>query len=264
VQPESTARLTGVDISVVQRLQGALGRHGQGFHDVRVQELTVAALEADERHGFSGDKTQAAWEAEVLDLQSKLVLAHVQGSRDEPLLRRLLADAAQRVTNRHDLVLFTDGEASYATLFPELFGVPYQPARQGPTGRRPQIRYRIPRTLAHVQIVKRREGGRVVEVAIRYPHGSRKRAAQALGALGYMRPNTSAIERRNGTARRMSVYQVRKSLAFAHRADTKLALGWWGVTVYNWCRTHRALRTPLASSVGKKSSSPVHRPWPPG
>ena len=50
----------------------------RAFHDVRVQELTVAALEADERHGFSGDKTQAAWEAEVLDPQSKLVLAHVQ------------------------------------------------------------------------------------------------------------------------------------------------------------------------------------------
>ncbi len=155
-------RWTGVDIRVVQRLQGALGRHGQGFHDVRVQELTVAALEADERHGFSGDKTPAAWEAAVLDPQSKLVLAHVPGLRDAPLLRRLLADAAQRVTNRHDLVLFTDGEASYATLFPELFGVPYQPVRQGPAGRRPQIRYRIPRTLAHVQIVKRREGGRVV------------------------------------------------------------------------------------------------------
>jgi len=71
-----------------------------------------------------------------------------------------------------------------------------------------------------------------------------------------MQPNTSAIERRNGTAWRMSVYPVRKSLAFAHRADTKLALGWWGVTVYNWWRTHRALRTPLASSWVKKVSAP--------
>ena len=62
---------------------------------------------------------------------------------------------SKRVANRHDLVLFTDGEPSYATLFPEYFGVPYQPVRNGTNGRRPKIRYRIPRSLAHVQIVKR-------------------------------------------------------------------------------------------------------------
>jgi len=60
----------------------------------------------------------------MLDPQSKLVLAHVRGPRDEALIRQLLAETAQRVANRHDLVLFTDGEASYATLFPEYFGVP--------------------------------------------------------------------------------------------------------------------------------------------
>jgi hypothetical protein len=95
----------------------------------------------------------------------------------------------------------------------------------------PALRYRIPRTLAHVQIIKHREGSRVVETTIRYSHGSRPRVHQALRLLGYTKPNTSAIERRNGTARRMSAHQVRRSLAFAHRPDTKLALGWWGVTL---------------------------------
>lgn len=259
--PASTARLADVDICVVQRLQAELGRHGQRFHEAHVQAIPVKALEGDERHGFSGTKQAPAWEAEMLDPQSKLVLAHVQGPRDEALIRRLLAETAQRVANRHDLVLFTEGEASYATLFPTYFGVPYQPARQGRTGRRPHLRYRIPRTLAHVQVVKRRAGGHVVEVTVRQAHGSRKRVTQALQELGYTEANTSAIERRNATARRMAVYQVRKSIAFARRSDTKLALGWWGVTVYNWCRPHRTLRIPLAPPLGKKSSSPVHRPW---
>ena len=261
--PASTARLADVDIGVVQRLQAELGRHGQRFHEARVQAVAVKAVEGDERHGFSGTKQTPAWEAEMLDPQSKLVLAHVQGPRDEALIRQLLAETAQRVANRHDLVLFTDGEASYATFFPEYFGVPYQPARQGSTGRRPHLRYRIPRTLAHVQVVKRREGSRVVEVSIRYAHGSHKRVAQVLPELGYTQPNTSAIERRNATVRRMCAYQVRKSIAFARRPDTKQALGWWGVTVYNWCRPHRALRMPLEAPQDKKSSSPVHRPWRP-
>ena len=124
---ESTARLVKVDISVVQRLNDVIGKHGRLFHEERVKDVA------------------------------------------------------------------------------------YRPSRKGTRGRQPNIRYRIPRTLAHVQIIKRREGARVVEVDVRHTHGSRKRAAQALDALGYTQPNTSAIERRNGTARRMNVYQVRKS-----------------------------------------------------
>ena len=124
------------------------------------------------------------------------------------------------------------------------------------------MRYRIPRTLAHVQIVKHRVGSHVVAVDIRYAHGSQRCVQQVLDHLGFTRPNTSAIERRNGTARRMSAHQVRRSLAFARRDDTKIALGWWAVTVYNWCRPHRSLRLPLELPLGKKSSSPNHRPWP--
>jgi IS1 family transposase/transposase-like protein len=260
--PESIVRLVDVDISVVRRLNKVSGKHGRLFHEERVIEIEVEALEADERHGFSDTKQQPAWEAEVMDPKSKLILAHEQGRRDEALIRRLYADASKRVANRHDLVLLTDGEPSYATLFPEYFGVPYQPARNGTNGRRPKIRYRIPRSLAHVQIVKRREGARLVEVDIRYAHGSQKRVEQALASLGYSQPNTSAIERRNGTARRMTIYQVRKSIAFSRRPDAKLALGWWGVTVYNWCRRHRSLRRPLAEPKSKKSTNNALRPWP--
>jgi transposase InsO family protein len=80
--------------------------------------------------------------------------------------------------------------------------------------------------------------------------------------LGYGKPNTSAIERRNGTARRMSAHQVRRSLAFSHRPETKITLGWWAVTVYNWCRPHRALRHALPLPEGKKSLSLKRLRWP--
>ncbi|MEZ4710592.1 MAG: hypothetical protein R3A44_25560 [Caldilineaceae bacterium] len=260
--PESTARLAKVDISVVKRLSRKVGQHGKLLHDERVQDVAVQALEADERHGFSQSKDEPAWEAEMMDPESKLILSHQQGRRDEELIRRLYADTVTRLANPHDLVLFTDGEQSYASLFPEFFGVPYQPARQGNQGRMPNIRFRIPRRLAHVQILKRREAKRLVEVEIRYTHGSQKRAQQALDDLGYETPNTSAIERRNATARRMNIYQVRKSTAFSRRPDIKETLGWWGITVYNWCRKHRSLRTLLAHTQGKKSISNALPPGP--
>jgi IS1 family transposase len=259
---QATARLAKVHPSVVRRLNGKVGDQAQAFHDERVQALEGMALEADERHGYAEDKSQPQWEAEVIDPVSKFVISHVQGRRDETLIRRLLEDAAQRLANRHRLVLFTDGEASYASLFPEIFGQAYRPSRQGDCGRFPDLRYRIPRTLAHVQIVKHREGQRIVAVDIRYAHGSRRCVQQALDQLGYTTPNTSAIERRNGTARRMSAHQVRRSLAFARRDETKVALGWWGLTVYNWCRPHRSLRLRLAQPQGKKSSSRAPLLWP--
>jgi IS1 family transposase len=259
---KGTARMAKVDTSVVRRLKARVGEHGKAFHDERAQNLSVVALEADERHGYAHDKTASNWEAEMIDPQSKFVLSHVQGRRDEGLIRALLEDSAKRLSNRHHLVLFTDGEASYESLFPEIFGVPYRVSRKGCRGRFPDERYRIPRSLAHVQIVKHRQGSRVVAVDIRYAHGSRKCVKRVLERLGYTTPNTSAIERRNGTARRMSAHQVRRSLAFSRRADTKLALGWWGVTVYNWCRSNRSLRLALPEPQAKKirASNSGHGP----
>ncbi len=249
---KATARLAKVHPSVVTRLNRKVGIHAEAFHDGQVHAVEVVALEADERHGYAQDKRQPQWEAEVIDPVSKFVVSHVQGQRDEALIRCLLQDAAKRLAQRYKLVLFTDGEASYASLFPEIFGQAYRPSRQGDRGRFPNLRYRIPRTLAHVQIVKRREGQRVVEVDIRYAHGSMRCVQRVMVQLGYTTPNTSAIERRNGTARRMSAHQARRSLAFSRRADTKIALGWWGLTVYNWSRPHRSLRLPLLQPQGKK------------
>jgi len=137
---KATARLVKVHPSLVTRLKGKVGVHAEAFHDERVQELEGVALEADERHGYAQDKSQPQWEAEVIDPVSKFVLSHVQGRRDETLIRRLLEDAARRLANRHRLVLFSDGEAKYESLFPEIFGQAYRPSRQGNCGRFPDVR----------------------------------------------------------------------------------------------------------------------------
>lgn len=248
----SIVRLAKVDVSTVKRLKKRLGEHAQAFHEGRVQQIEVDSLQGDERYGFAGSKEQPIWEAELIDPASKFVISHQQGPRNQDLIRRLLEDGARRLKNPQDLVLFSDGLVSYESLFPEIFGQAYQPSRQSLQGRPPKIRYRIPRSLAHVQVVKQQQGRRLVGIDIRFAHGSRQRVAQALEKLGYQVPNTSAIERRNGTARLMASSQVRRSLAFAKRPETNLALGWWALTVYNWTRPHRSLRLPLAQPQGKK------------
>ena len=260
---KSTARLVQADVSTIKRLNRRLGEHGQTFHEQQVRDVQVKALQADERHGFAVSKQQPQWEAEVMDPESKFVLAHVQGRRNERLIRALLTDTQQRLAaeSRQDFVLFTDGEPNYASLFPELFGTPYRPPRQGEQGRLPKIRYRIPRRLAHVQIIKHRQGRQLKSVEIRHRHGSVKRVNEAVAALGHHVPNTAIIERRNGTARLMNITQVRKTLAFSRNPDAKEAFGWWTLTVYNWCREHRMLRQELEQSVGKKSIDSGRQQW---
>jgi IS1 family transposase/transposase-like protein len=258
---KSTSRLVRVDPSTVRRLNKKIGQHSKIYHDEKVRDLKVRNLQADERHGFVAEKTRPSWEAELMDVESKFVLTHVQGARTEQLIRELLKDSASRLHNPQEVALFTDGDAKYATVFPEIFGQAYQPARKGEKGRLPKTRYRIPRSLAHVQIIKHRENMRLKTIEVRYTHGSQKRIEEALLELGYNVPNTSAIERRNGTARSMSKAQVRKTLAFAKRQEEKTALGWWTTTVYNWCRVHRSLREKLPLPQGKKSTNNARLPW---
>ena len=103
-----------------------------------------------------------------------------------------------------------------------------------------------------MRVVKKRQGKRLVEVSVELAHGSRKRLERELQRLNYNQPNTSAVERRNGTARRMDAFSVRKSLAFARRPESRNANGAWSMTVYNWRRANRSLRKLLLEPQGKK------------
>src|SRR5260370_41218156 len=62
----ATARLARVHPSVVTRLNRKVGAHAEVFHDERVQDLEVVALEADDGHGHRQDKDRPPWEAEVI------------------------------------------------------------------------------------------------------------------------------------------------------------------------------------------------------
>jgi len=93
----------------------------------------------------------------------------------------------------------------------------------------------------------------VVEVKPGVAHGSWKRVEKELERLGYNKPNLSAVERQDGTSRRMSAYLVRRrSLAIGRKEESREALGWWSAVVYNFCREQRGLREPLRRAEGRK------------
>ena len=54
---KATARLARGHASVVTRLNRKVGIYAEAFHDERVQDLEVVALEARRRHGYAHDKS---------------------------------------------------------------------------------------------------------------------------------------------------------------------------------------------------------------
>ncbi|WP_202630513.1 hypothetical protein [Deinococcus alpinitundrae] len=101
-------------------------------------------------------------------------------------------------------------------------------------------------------IVKRREGRRIIEVLQRIAHGSWSRVDAEVEQLGHRTPNTSAVERQNGTARRMNAHDARKSLAFARTLLMRRALSQLCMGIYNWCNEQRGLRIKLSEPQGRR------------
>jgi len=130
-----------------------------------------------------------------------------------------MLDSRNRVVDPQNLAFFTDGGHSYAELFPEIFGKPLRAKKTSSRGRPPKVKYQIPRTLAHVQLIKHREGKKLKTVETRYTHGTRSRIKLELARLGHHVPNTSAVERQNGTARQHTPEVAAQRAGFCAREN---------------------------------------------
>lgn len=248
----ATTRLCHVHHDTVEPIVVLTGKHARNIHDCRAVDLQTIALQSDERHGFYGDKSQPCWEATTIDPYSKFLVSLRLGNRDETLIRALMLDSRNRLVDPQNLAFFTEGGHSYAELFPEIFGKPYRSKKTSPWGRPPKVKYSIPRTLAHVQLIKHREGRKLKTVETRYAHGTMGRIKLELARLGHNVPNTSAVERQNGTARQHTPHLQRKGLAFARKKITRVGLAELIRLDYNWVKTSQSLRVELPEWVGRR------------
>jgi transposase-like protein len=133
VSIKGTARKTRSHTSTVRRLALKSGQHAQRFHHTQAQQLPSQTLEMDERHGYVESKEQPIWDAVTIAPQSKFIVQLEVGPRATSLIEPLMRRSAERLANPQDLLLMTDGEATYRSLFPEIFGVPYfPPVKAGP------------------------------------------------------------------------------------------------------------------------------------
>lgn len=110
---KGTARKTRTHASTVRCLALKSGQHAQRFHDTQATCWPSRTLEMDERHGYVESKEQPIWDAVSIDPKSKFIVQLEVGHRDMALIEPLMRYSAERLANPQDILLMTDGEATY-------------------------------------------------------------------------------------------------------------------------------------------------------
>jgi hypothetical protein len=109
----------------------------------------------------------------------RLVLAFVIGKRDQAGADLRLARVAH-VTDDSMPLFTSDQLPAYRHALLNTYGAWYHPQRQGSRGAYPKPRRRPPPSLRYAQVIKRREGGRIVQVSTRVVFGTPEAVAASL------------------------------------------------------------------------------------
>ena len=165
------------------------------------------------------------------------------GKRDGPTCERLIRQVRDRTGGRADLLLTSDEHAPYETAIRQVYGVETpRPRRPGP-GRPPRPVKVVPAETCYATVRKRREKGRVVEVARTLVFGTPALLQMFLGRSAVSTTiNTSFVERNNGTDRHQNSRKRRKTYGFSKDLAMHRAASYFIGYSYNFCWPVRTLR----------------------
>lgn len=164
---------------------------------------------------LSCDTYGAAWVWIAFAPVWRVVLAFVIGTRDQAGADVLLARVAH-VTDDSMPLCTSDQLLAYRHALRPTYGAWYYPQRQGSRGAHPKPRRRPSPRLQYAQVVKRREGGRMVHVSTRVVFGT----PEAVAVRWAYSPvsstvNTSFVERDNLPQRQSNRRLTRRTNGFS-------------------------------------------------
>ena len=176
----------------------------------------------------------------------RLVLAFVVGKRTQESADRLL-DRVNYVTDDHIPFFTSDQLPEYADALLHTYGTWFQPERQGNRGRYPNPR-RVPLAdLLYAQVVKVRDGSRVIEIKTRVVYGTPEIIAARLADSSVSDTiNTSFVERDNLTQRQSNRRLTRRTNGFSKEIAWFEKQLWLSTAYYHLVLPHHSLRQPLA------------------
>lgn len=214
-----------------------------------VTALKVEDLELDEQWSFAGckkapfaDSSQRgeAWWHKAMARESRLLVEQFVSPRTSEAAEMLVNRSFDRLAAGCLPRVSSDGYDAYTQPLSEqvravtLYPLWWALTKKGKPGRPPQPKQVPDPALVYGQVVKEREGRRVVKVEKRLVLGPPTTELEHI--------STSLLERQNGTARSRNRYLVRKTYAFAKRVEYMDDQCEVDKTFYNFCRQHRGLK----------------------
>ena len=175
----------------------------------------------------------------------RLVLAFVIGKRTQESAD-LLLKRVKYVTDDYIPFFTSDQLREYAAALLQTYGAWFQPERQGSRGRYPHPR-RVPLPeLVYAQVVKVRDGSRVIEVKSKVIFGEPQTVAARLAASPVSETiNTSFVERDNLTQRQSNRRLTRRTNGFSKEIAWFEKQMWLSTAYYHLVLPHHGLRQPL-------------------
>ena len=254
----ATARIVQVDKDTVCAWLHRVACHCRTvllyfWHDLHVSECQLDELwsfvQTKEAH-LPGAKLYCdtygdAWVWIAFAPVWRLVLAFVIGKRDQAGANLLLARVAH-VTDDAMPFFTSDQLPAYRQALLHTYGEWYSPQRQGSRGAYPKPRRRPPPNRQYAQVVKRREGGRMVHVSTRVVFGTPEAVAARLAHSPVSSTvNTSFVERDNLTQRQSNRRLTRRTNGFSKDLTWFEKQLWLSLAYYHLVLPHQSLRERL-------------------
>ena len=245
----STARTRGHRRESLRRWRRRAAPRARAVDRDFVSELVVTDLELDEQWSFAGQKKAPfsdstergeAWWHKAMVRESRLLVEQFVSARTPEAAELLVNASFDRLAAGCLPRVSSDGYDAYTKPLAEqvkavtLYPLWWALLKKGRSGRPPTPKQIPDPALVYGQVVKTREGKRVVKVEKRLVLGPKTTDLKLI--------STSLLERQNGTTRARNRYLVRKTYAFAKRVPYMDDQCEVDKTVYNFCRRHRGLK----------------------
>jgi hypothetical protein len=245
----STANTRGHRRDTLRRWRRRAAPRAQAVDEEFVTDLTVTNLELDEQWSFAGSKQAEfadsaergeAWWHKSMVRESRLIVEQFVSPRTTEAAEMLVNRSFDRLASGCLPRVSSDGYDAYTRPLSEqvralrVYPLWWALTRKGKPGRPPKPQVIPDPSLVYGQVVKEREGRKIVKVEKRLVLGS---PATELAFI-----STSLLERQNGTARSRNRYLVRKTYGFAKKVQYMDDQCEVDKTFYNFCRKHRGLK----------------------
>jgi hypothetical protein len=175
------------------------------------------------------------WRGTALDMDTRLRVGRALAKTEEEVALQLMQQVKRHAPEEPPPAMSTDGKGAYREAMLATWGT--VPAYGG-RGRPP----RVPqpgKDWQYLQVIKRREGSKVVSVTTKVIYGEQEEVKKVLGE------HTAYVERTHLTSRQMNGRLVRKTLSFSKELRFLKAASALEDAFYNFTRPLKTLRVEV-------------------